>query len=195
MTIAPLETRYAGCRFRSRLEARWAVLFDALRIPWQYEPQGYQIGEQTYLPDFYLPQSKTWVEVKGSEEDFLERGTLYSAAASGGLPGTDKTWGTDAGLLVLGPMPHVQPGEMLPTHTLLQHDAEGLRRSFAAFHSLRSLQIVATWDGPVQPPELPERRGLPFVATSGYPPADVMDHAARAYIAANSARFEHGARG
>jgi hypothetical protein len=24
-TIAALETRYAGCRFRSRLEARWAV--------------------------------------------------------------------------------------------------------------------------------------------------------------------------
>lgn len=195
MSIAPLETRYAGCRFRSRLEARWAVFFNTLRIPWQYEPQGFQIAEEAYLPDFYLPQSKTWVEVKGTEEDFLAKGALYSTAAAGALPGTADVWGSDAGLLVLGPMPHVEPGEMLPTHTLLQYGAEGLRRSFAAFHSLRSLQIVATWDDPVQPPELPDRRGLPFVATSGYPDADVMDHAARAYTAANSARFEHGVRG
>lgn len=195
MSIAPLETRYAGCRFRSRLEARWAVFFNALRIPWQYEPQGFQIGEEAYLPDFYLPQSKTWVEVKGDEDEFLAKGALYSAAAAGGLPDTSSTWGTDAGLLVLGPMPHVGFGEMLPTHTLLQNSPEGLRRSFAAFHSLRSLQIVATWDNPVQPPKLPDRRGLPFIATSGYPPADVMDHAARAYIAANSARFERGVCG
>lgn len=195
MTIAPLETRYAGCHFRSRLEARWAVFFDCLRIPWQYESQGYQVGAQTYLPDFYLPQSKTWVEVKGAEEDFLAKGEIYSAAASGALPGTEKTWGTDAGLLILGPVPHVDFGDMLPTHTLLQHDGDGLRRSFAAFHSLRSIQTVATWDEPVTPPALPERRGIPFIATSGYPPANVMDHAARAYIAANSARFEHGQRG
>jgi len=195
VTIAPLETRYHGCRFRSRLEARWAVFFDKLGIPWQYEPQGFQIGEETYLPDFYLPQSKTWVEVKGAEEDFLTRGALYSAAASGALPGTEKTWGTDAGLLVLGPLPHIDFGDMLPTHTLLQNDPEGLRRSFAAFHSLKSLQTVATWDGPVGPPQLPDRRGLPFIATAGYPPADVMDHAARAYIAANEARFEYGERG
>lgn len=29
MTITAIETRYAGCHFRSRLEARWAVFFDA----------------------------------------------------------------------------------------------------------------------------------------------------------------------
>lgn len=195
MSIAPLETRYAGCRFRSRLEARWAVFFNSLEIPWQYEPQGFQIGEEAYLPDFYLPQSKTWVEVKGEEAEFLAKGALYSAAAAGALPDTANAWGKETGLLVLGPVPHVQFGDMLPTHTLLQHGIEGLRRSFAAFHSLQSIQIVATWDDPVQAPELPDRRGLPFIATGGYPPADVMDHAARAYIAANSARFEHGQRG
>lgn len=37
---AALTTRYAGCRFRSRLEARWAVFFDHLGIEWEYEPQG-----------------------------------------------------------------------------------------------------------------------------------------------------------
>lgn len=43
--IKPIETRYAGCRFRSRLEARWAVFFDALKIEWEYEPEGVE-GER-----------------------------------------------------------------------------------------------------------------------------------------------------
>jgi hypothetical protein len=65
-----IETNYKGYRFRSRLEARWAVFFDAMRIEWMYEPEGFESttadgGGVRYLPDFYLPQSGTWVEVKG----------------------------------------------------------------------------------------------------------------------------------
>src|SRR5262245_46962536 len=43
--LEPIETRYKGYRFRSRLEARWAVFFDAQGIKWEYEPQGYDFGE------------------------------------------------------------------------------------------------------------------------------------------------------
>lgn len=64
MTVQPIETRYAGCRFRSRLEARWAVFFDHLNIPWEYEPQGFMIEGTLYLPDFYLRHQKLWVEIK-----------------------------------------------------------------------------------------------------------------------------------
>ncbi len=39
--MKPIETKYKGCRFRSRLEARWAVFFDALGIKWRYEPEGF----------------------------------------------------------------------------------------------------------------------------------------------------------
>jgi len=39
--IAAIPTRYAGCHFRSRLEARWAVFFDHMRIDWVYEPEGF----------------------------------------------------------------------------------------------------------------------------------------------------------
>ena len=42
-TVRAIETRYAGYRFRSRLEARWAVFFQTLGTPWLYEPQGYEI--------------------------------------------------------------------------------------------------------------------------------------------------------
>ena len=65
--LRPIETTYAGCRFRSRLEARWAVFFDALAIPWHYEPQGWVAEGAPYLPDFWLPSQNVWYEVKGTE--------------------------------------------------------------------------------------------------------------------------------
>ncbi len=65
MTIKAIETRYKGYRFRSRLEARWAVFFDALGVPYEYEKQGFDLGEVGwYLPDFWLPREKEWVEIK-----------------------------------------------------------------------------------------------------------------------------------
>jgi hypothetical protein len=63
--IKAIETRYKGYRFRSRLEARWAVFFDALGLRWEYEKEGYDLGEfGWYLPDFWLPDVKMWAEVK-----------------------------------------------------------------------------------------------------------------------------------
>ena len=64
-TIKAIETQFKGYRFRSRLEARWAVFFDALGIQWEYEKEGYDLGELGwYLPDFWLPEFNQWVEVK-----------------------------------------------------------------------------------------------------------------------------------
>ena len=53
--IYPIETSYKGYRFRSRIEARWAVFFDHLNIDWEYEKEGYELGDLgRYLPDFWL---------------------------------------------------------------------------------------------------------------------------------------------
>ena len=53
MEIKPIETEYNGYRFRSRLEARWAVLFDALGVKYEYEPEGFELPSgKKYLPDF-----------------------------------------------------------------------------------------------------------------------------------------------
>ena len=49
-----IETTYKGFRFRSRLEAKWAVFFDAMGIPWDYEVEGYEFDGERYLPDFLL---------------------------------------------------------------------------------------------------------------------------------------------
>lgn len=73
-TIKAIETRYKGYRFRSRLEARWAVFFDALGVAWEYEKEGFDLGEDGwYLPDFWVPSWRLWVEIKPSEP---ERGCL-----------------------------------------------------------------------------------------------------------------------
>lgn len=50
--VKPIETHYNGYRFRSRLEARWAVFFDALGVKYEYEPEGFQKNGLCYLPDF-----------------------------------------------------------------------------------------------------------------------------------------------
>lgn len=63
--IKPIETEYNGLRFRSRLEARWAVFFDSARIKYIYEQEGYLLDNGVkYLPDFYLPDLDCHVEVK-----------------------------------------------------------------------------------------------------------------------------------
>jgi hypothetical protein len=54
MAARAIETEYKGYLFRSRLEARWAVFFDALGIPYLYEPGGFDLSGTWYLPDFYL---------------------------------------------------------------------------------------------------------------------------------------------
>ena len=71
-TITAIPTEYKGYRFRSRLEARWAVFFDACRVNWEYEPEGFALPNgQQYLPDFLLHgctgrcPTDLYVEVKG----------------------------------------------------------------------------------------------------------------------------------
>jgi nucleoside 2-deoxyribosyltransferase len=46
------------------LEAKFSVFFDALPVQWEYEPEGFVLPSGPYLPDFYLPMSKLWIEVK-----------------------------------------------------------------------------------------------------------------------------------
>jgi len=67
MTIKAIETKYNGCFFRSRLEARWAVWFDAMKIKWVYEQQGWDIDGERYLPDFRLPEDDVFVEIKPTD--------------------------------------------------------------------------------------------------------------------------------
>lgn len=69
--VKAIQTRYGGYFFRSRLEARWAVYFDALGLDWVYEPEGYEI-KGGYLPDFYLPALGCFTEVKPRQFSQIE---------------------------------------------------------------------------------------------------------------------------
>ena len=66
--IKAIDTSYKGFLFRSRLEARWAVFFDALGLDWEYESEGFELPDGTrYLPDFCVqtPQGNPiWYEIK-----------------------------------------------------------------------------------------------------------------------------------
>lgn len=60
-----IPTRYNGILFRSKLEANWAEFFHRHKIVYAYEPEGLNLDGLLYLPDFYLPELRTIVEVKG----------------------------------------------------------------------------------------------------------------------------------
>jgi hypothetical protein len=84
VTIQSIETLYKGYRFRSRLEARWAVFFDALGLQWEYEPEGFELPGGRYLPDFFLRGLDTYVEVKGAEPTSAECRKVEELAAHTG---------------------------------------------------------------------------------------------------------------
>jgi len=51
--------------FRSTWEANLARIMNYHKIKWEYEPKRFDFGEFSYCPDFYLPETDSWVEVYG----------------------------------------------------------------------------------------------------------------------------------
>lgn len=74
--IKPIPTEYNGVKYRSRLEARWAVFFDQLGVKNFYEYEGFQLPSGWYVPDFYLPDIRggLWVEIKPKRRPTQEEG-------------------------------------------------------------------------------------------------------------------------
>lgn len=112
--MKPIETRYKGYRFRSRLEARWAVFFDSLGLDWEYEPEGFDLDAGYYLPDFKViypgrwedERHTEWFEVKGDLTQVTQNewARLFEFDSRTGitiLDGTPspKMYGTPRGLL------------------------------------------------------------------------------------------------
>ena len=132
MPIKAIETSYNGYKFRSRLEARWAVFFEAMDIEYQYEPEGFEIddGEDKvfYLPDFYLPKEHCYVEVKGTDEALHNDGRKIALAVDfGNTPCSN-------GLLILGDIPDptkIKWGN-IPMFSYLRND-KGIVHEYAIF--------------------------------------------------------------
>lgn len=200
--LKAIETVYRGYRFRSRLEARWAVFFDAFGgpvpgvdwVPWEYEKEGYDLGDAgPYLPDFWLPAHRVWVEIKGQPPDAgetakarrLVEATGYPVVLFRGLPGEhagaavaldladhggglgdwdDVRW-FDCG--VCG-RPDVTLGD--DRHAIVDHRWERIGNCWCGHHG-------------------------EAMAVGAFGPGTESPRLARAYAAARSARFEHGESG
>ncbi|GMU51013.1 MAG: hypothetical protein AMXMBFR33_01590 [Candidatus Xenobia bacterium] len=197
MSIQPVETEYNGYRFRSRLEARWAVFFDTLGIRYQYEPEGFVIDAyedekpRKYLPDFYIPTTKTWVEVKG-EEQRLDYQLLFDLVEYGGhLPDVADGYRSLRGLLVLGPIPSTKPErggqEQLPIHPLVQHHKGVLHSKIYFVQGGMVLQSDGYPCGGARDLAVYE-----LIGDQEYCEVPMSSAVRDAYSKARKARFEHG---
>lgn len=203
-TIKAIETAYRGFRFRSRLEARWAVFFDCLGIDWEYEPEGFEIRPEwderqkawKYLPDFRLTKLNTWVEVKGDidiVEDSYFQMIAHAIDWGGQLPGVADSFETTRGLLWLGSIPEAKKA---PAHTIIQHSKGGWC-NFCRFTDEPSLIVDSSgatsfdssW-GRSAGSTIKEH--LQFSSRFVYPGITCDPVVCAAYITARSVRFEHG---
>jgi len=95
LPMQPIQTSYKGYRFRSRLEARWAVFLDALNAKWSYEKQGFNLDGTLYLPDFWVEDWSVWIEIKGktpSDEENRKCDLLASASGKNVLLLSGDPW-------------------------------------------------------------------------------------------------------
>lgn len=189
VTIKAIETEYAGCRFRSRLEARWAVVFDHLGIRWEYEPEGLELDGVRYLPDFRLPDMDgLYAEVKGRVD---KRGLqkVVQLAFHG------------RGVMVLGEVP--RSDELGPHFVLFTRDVArpGVQAFYVSFRDLgEEGMTVLPFGWPIEIAHPFEPAALDRWCTflnrqAGYGDVIVQSHIAAAFDAGRSARFEHGERG
>lgn len=169
-----IETRYNGYRFRSRLEARWAVFFDKLAIDWEYEPEGFDTGEGLFLPDFCLHYGKehapVWAEVKPSLDAISDADWKKMHA-----------FGVEHRLLLLVGTPdlHMYP-QIDENHETWE---EAKKRAEDEFPS-------SGW-------ALTSYKGRPWADewSNFYPSDDMVPSIREAVTAARSARFEFGESG
>lgn len=207
MPHGAIETEYKGYRFRSRLEARWAVFFDALRIEWKYETEGYEVDGARYLPDFFLPASNDWVEVKGDPKGLLSAiGRMRTVLGENSpLPGFAAG---KASLLILGELPTATSGTVLHqcyTRRGVAVRTAGLSRRWFFFGPKGDTWMPLA----IEPSIVLALFGRQFgtgavdmtieddwvVRHEVLPTAVHFGPAFDAYRAARHARFEHGERG
>lgn len=97
------DTFYNNILFRSKNEAKWARLFDLIRIEYTYEPVFVTGWNNTkYRPDFYFPEYDKYAEVK-SNIDGIQNDHM-ATKLNGAID--YQTTPISNGLLLLGTFPY-----------------------------------------------------------------------------------------
>ena len=185
-SIKAIETIYNGYRFRSRLEARWAVYFDSLDIKYEYEHEGYQLPTgDLYLPDFVLPELDVHVEVKPNGDlTFDEMHKIVNFVISSGKEL----------LLIVGSPTDEMMFLIDPDHASFLSEEMEVVPAYQDEVELRGLFFESSGDYcHVAFGVAPRCAGLTFVYKSIPPNDDYRLHAA--LLEAKQARFEHGETG
>ena len=63
---------YGKYRFRSKLEAQWALFLDNADIKYVYQPEENPDSVDKYLPDFFLPEENVWLEIRPQDDIFTD---------------------------------------------------------------------------------------------------------------------------
>lgn len=195
-----IETTYNGYKFRSRLEARWAVFFDTAGIRYLYEDEGYilqpDINPTPYLPDFYFPDYGAYGEVKG-DYSLLDWGLLTDAVEWGnGLPGIYQSDEAKNGkvpvLILLGQIPQVKTS--IPIHFMVYHNEGGCLGTVDFNKSVINPDFCGeglAWEAPKDTDYWQGIFNGDYIRIEGTLSPKVQ----AAYRKARQARFEHGENG
>lgn len=193
--VKAIETVYNGYRFRSRLEARWAVFFDMLEVKYVYEKEGYDLGKLGwYLPDFWMPHyadpdiddGKTGIfveikPVKATEQEYAMAFALAEQSGQNvfifqGQPYQDEYTVTQIQFWDLGRLdPPIVIEDLQFKERVDIHHIPGFPNHPLVTHSIQ-LGTEDTWAYGFVVPPLYEKRQSDLQA---------------AYLAARQARFEH----
>lgn len=188
--IKAIETEYNGYRFRSRLEARWAVFFDALGIKYEYEPEGFDLGNGLYyLPDFLLrgvrgrhsgnKPKDLYVEVKGTMTDLDWEKIARFIGYDKWCEGINLTLDKYPSLYVVGSIPN-------PDDCINEMWDKGNNSEFYSCSTIDGDQFGLAI--------CVDEDGLPWLVDANYNQPCVIDKkkTGAAFKAARQARFEFG---
>lgn len=180
-----IETKYKGFRFRSRTEARWAIFLDVIEIPYEYEKEGYDLGSEYYLPDFWVPAWDSFIEIKGTkptEEEIEKVVKLHKNTGKRVLLISGQPWPHEYRIRSFG----FDPGfdEELPDGYMQFMQCRRSDNIFLVFVDNNDLQYAGLTIG--HPNVDPECGGC----SDRYPM--IHDKIEKAFHKAREARFEHG---
>lgn len=207
--IKPIETIYRGYRFRSRLEARWAVFFDSLGVKYEYEPEGFKLPDGSmYLPDFRVMCHASrgqdcelfplYIEVKGVMDEAsakkIKAFSWYNAFEGINLDLPDDEILRSAksknrqSLLIVSDIPDIEYAvDVHDSRVMGSYDCLGFELYPHNYETVDGDHFGAypcVWEG---------KFGL-FGDDNSYTGWGDHIHTAYAYIAARRARFEYGER-